>query len=128
MTTNTAARGVVIQMGGRDIRFLPLNWQQLEDLQVQLDIASNMDKRSNAAFFTKEERNAILDLATASITRSNEGVDAGWVRQNLDLANVGEVIRCIFNTNGFVDAPKPGDAAAQGGAEPGEAVAAGSGS
>jgi hypothetical protein len=126
MTTNTAAKGVVVQMGGRDIRFLPLNWQQLEDLQADLDRVGSMDNRKeNAAFFTKDERESILRLAVASITRGNEGVDEAFVRENLDLSNVADVIRAIFNMNGFTDATP---AAGSAGAKPGEAVAAGSGS
>lgn len=124
MSTNTAARGVIVNMGGRDIRFLPLNWKSLELLQADLDLAAGMDaQQGRQTFFTKDERDAILRIAVVSITRANDDVDEEWVKDNLDLANLGEVLTAVFNTNNFVSVTSETEGA---GNASGEAKAAGS--
>lgn len=105
-----ANRGTVVQMGGRAIRFLPLNWATLELLQDKLDLVASMDTKQRTGFFTPEERNAILDVVHTAIAAANPDVDEAWTKQNLDLGNLEEVLKGVFTTNGFITTTA-GDAA-----------------
>lgn len=100
-----ANKATTMDFGGRKIRFLPLNWEQLEVIQQDLDAITGMKSgEGRTSFFTPEERNSILNVITVAIKDSNPDVlDDAWIKRSINLANVNIVLANIFNANGFTD-------------------------
>lgn len=100
-----------VNINGKDIPLLPLNWKQLKACRAEIILLNNMS--SKATMFTEEQQDAILKVVTASLSRSEPSYTEEYVSEYLDLGNVNYMLRGVFGQKN----PQPGEA-------PGEAQAA----
>lgn len=83
-----------VNFNGQDIQVLPLNWTQLTERREDIIIIDGM--QPNQGLFTEAQQGAILRCVHASIERGRPGTTEEWVRDNLDLGNVGDILKLMF--------------------------------
>lgn len=99
-----------VTFGTKTYKVSALNWRQLDELQA--DIAAMVEMKG--MFFSAdnaEARKSTFKVIMACIKRVHEDVSDDYVRDNLDLANIGEAIAAVLGANGFKKG-QPGEAPA----------------
>lgn len=96
-----------VSMNGQDRVLLPLNWKQLKERRDDIIVINKM--KPTEGMFTEAEQEAILRVVHASLQRSDEAISLEYVEKNLDLGNVGDILKMVF---GQKVQPKSGEAGA----------------
>lgn len=100
-----------VTLNGQGFKLLPLNWRQLTECRDHIIVINKLNPANG--MFTEVEQTAILEVVTASLQRSTPSVTKEFVLDNLDLGNVGDILKMVFgiSTQNSAD-PVPGEAKA----------------
>lgn len=91
--SNAANTSNVVNLNGQNRKLLPLNWKQLKERREDIIVINNLKP---GGMFTEQEQDAIARVICASLQRSDEAITLEYVEKNLDLGNVGDMLKMVF--------------------------------
>jgi hypothetical protein len=96
---------VTVSIGGRELVVRPLT---VRGFEVVSGLFKEMEARGGGPFASSENVEATITVLTTALSRGNEGITAEWLRDELEIPAVGDLLLSIARASGL-SAVAPGE-------------------
>jgi hypothetical protein len=95
----------MVQVGGRELVVRPLT---VGGFEVVSKLFREMETRGGGPFASPENVEATITVLATALSRGNDGISAEWLRDELEIPAVGDLLLSIARVSGL-SAAAPGE-------------------